>query len=271
MKATSDFLDTVVERKRARLADAMLERPLHELRATAYERRSAARKHVLREALKNGPEIKVIAEIKRASPSKGELRSGDINVADVARAYQRGGAVAVSVLTEMDYFRGSLSDLAQVRDSVSLPVLRKDFIVDEYQLYESAAAGADAVLLITALLDDTQLTHLRRIAEDELEMDALVEAHDSREMAQAEASGATLIGVNNRNLHTFEVSIDVSFELAALSPPHVVLVSESGLVSGDELKRLKAAGYRGFLIGERLMRSNNPEDELRRMITVAEE
>ena len=211
----------------------------------------------------------MIAEIKKASPSKGDLRPDDISPADLSRAYQRGGAVAVSVLTEQDYFRGSLSDLAEVRDAVSLPVLRKDFVIDEYQLYESAAAGADAVLLITALLDVYELRKLRTITEDELGMDALVEVHDSSEMAQAEASGATLIGVNNRNLQTFEVSLEVSFELAEMKPKNAILVSESGLATAEQLQRLHAVGYGGFLIGETLMRSTDSEACLRRLLTDA--
>jgi indole-3-glycerol phosphate synthase len=270
MKATPDFLVKVVERKRSRLADAMTARPLDRLRADAYEKRSTAAMHAFRDAVANDRTINVIAEIKKASPSKGELRPDDVNPAEVARAYERGGAVAISVLTEQDYFRGSLHDLTQVRNAVSLPVLRKDFVIDQYQLYESAAAGADAVLLITALLDEHRLTKLRTITEDELGMDALVEVHDSTEMGLAEAAGATLIGVNNRNLRTFEVSLDVSFELAKLKPLNATLISESGLSSGDHLKRLRAVGYRGFLIGEKLMTAEDPENYLRRIITDAE-
>jgi indole-3-glycerol phosphate synthase len=271
MKATPDFLVKVVERKRSRLAEAMTDRPLDRLRAEAYERRNDALTHALRIALLNDRRINVIAEIKKASPSKGELRSDEIRAADTARAYERGGAVAISVLTEQDYFRGSLHDLVQVREAVRLPVLRKDFVFDEYQLYESAAAAADAVLLITALLDEHQLTKLRTITEDELGMDALVEVHDSTEMQRAEASGATLIGVNNRNLRSFNVSLDVSFELAKLKPRDATLISESGLGSGEQLKRLRTVGYNGFLIGEKVMTAADPEAYLRTIITDAEQ
>ncbi len=269
MKATSDFLVTVVESKRSRLADAMSSKPMDQVRADAYQRRSGAPMHALRKVLANDRAINVIAEIKRTSPSKGDLRPDDISPADIACAYERGGAVAVSVLTEQDHFRGSLSDLAEVRDAVSLPVLRKDFVIDEYQLYESAAAGADAVLLITSLLNDSQLRKLRTITEDELGMDALVEVHDSNEMAQAEASGASLIGVNNRNLQTFEVSLEVSFELAQMKPQNAILISESGLSTAEQLQSLHAVGYRGFLIGETLMRSKDSEACLRRLLTNA--
>lgn len=266
----SDFLTSIVEKKRTRVASLKSERSMREVRDEAYRQRDGARAQALRNALGDERAINIIAEIKKASPSKGELCSGDIRASDVAVAYERAGAVAVSVLTEEDYFRGSLSDLAQVRDAVSLPVLRKDFVIDEYQIYEAAAAGADAVLLITALLDGTQLTRLRTIAEDELRMDSLLEVHDAEELGQARAAGATLIGVNNRNLHTFEVSLDVSVKLMASAPRGTLLISESGLSSSEQLKSLRAIGYRGFLIGEKFMRSKDPEASLRTLIHEAE-
>jgi indole-3-glycerol phosphate synthase len=270
MKAGLDFMAAVVEKKRARLRDAQGNVSFYNLRASAYEVRSSASRHALRNALSNDKRINVIAEIKRASPSKGDLGL-HATVEETARAYSRGGAVAVSVLTEEDYFRGSLADLRSVRRAVSLPVLRKDFIVDDYQVYEAAAAGADALLLIVALLDDETLLRLRAVAETELGMDALVEVHTSEEMARASASGASLIGVNNRNLHTFEVSIDVSLGLRTEAPAEAVLISESGLRSGAELKRLREAGYNGFLIGEALVGSESPESALRAMIQEAKE
>jgi indole-3-glycerol phosphate synthase len=230
-------------------------------RERVREAKSRARPHAFRGALeKEG--INVIAEFKRRSPSKGVIREG-ANAIEIARAYQAGGAVAMSVLTEEDYFAGSLEDLRQVKAAVELPVLRKDFIVDEYQVYESAAAGADAILLIVAALDDELLVRLRRLAEDELGMDALVEVHTSDEVKRAAACGATLIGVNNRDLRTFEVSLETSLSLAASAPADALLISESGLKSADDLQRLHDAGYRGFLIGETLMRANDPEAALR--------
>ena len=232
----------------------------------AYRQRDGAPAHALRNGLGDEQAFNVIAEIKKASPSKGELCSGDLRASDVAVAYERAGAVAVSVLTEEDYFRGSLGDLVKVREAVSLPILRKDFIIDEYQIYEAAAAGADAVLLIAALLDESQLAKLRTIAEDELQMDVLLEVHDEKELGQARAAEATLIGVNNRNLHTFEVSLDVSVKLMTLAPRGALLISESGLSSAEQLKSLRAIGYRGFLIGEKFMRSRDPEASLRTMI-----
>ncbi|HVQ40205.1 MAG TPA: indole-3-glycerol phosphate synthase TrpC [Pyrinomonadaceae bacterium] len=270
MSSGIDFMAAVVEKKRARLKDAQAGASFYNLRAGAYDVRSNASRHALRQALGNETQINVIAEIKRASPSKGDLGlKGTIE--ETATAYERGGAVAISVLTEEDYFKGSLADLRAVRRAVALPVLRKDFIFDDYQVYEAAAAGADALLLIVALLDDETLLRLRTIAETELGMDALIEVHTREEMRRASASGASLIGVNNRNLHTFEVSIDVSVELRSKAPAEAVLVSESGLRSGAELKQLRGVGYNGFLIGEALVASNDPEAALRAMINEAEE
>jgi indole-3-glycerol phosphate synthase len=242
-----DLLTEIISKKRERVAAA----------------KRVARPHALRKAL--GREgINIIAEFKRRSPSKGVIRA-DANVIEIARGYEAGGAAAMSVLTEEDYFGGSLDDLRAVKNTVDLPVLRKDFVFDEYQVYESAAAGADAVLLIVAALDDETLSRLRGLAEDDLGMDALVEVHSSEEMKRAVASGATLIGVNNRDLRTFEVSLDTSFALAREAPPEALLVSESGLHTADDLERLFAAGYRGFLIGEMLMRSGDPEQALRKL------
>ena len=230
-------------------------------RERVHEAKTRARPHALRGALQEDG-VNIIAEFKRRSPSKGMIREG-ANPIEIARAYQAGGAVAMSVLTEEDYFAGSLDDLRQVKSTVDLPVLRKDFIVDEYQVYESAAAGADAILLIVAALDDESLLRLRRLAEDELAMDALVEVHTSDEMKRAAACGARLIGVNNRDLRTFAVSLDTSLSLAREAPSGALLISESGLNNAGDLQRLYDAGYRGFLIGETLMRSDDPAEALR--------
>jgi indole-3-glycerol phosphate synthase len=235
---------------------------LTEIIARKRERlRQARGSHRFRSALE-ADGINIIAEFKRRSPSKGMIR-GEVSPADIARAYQAGGAVAMSVLTEEDYFAGSLDDLRQVKAAVELPVLRKDFIVEGYQVYESAAAGADAILLIVAALDDELLLRLRRLAEDELQMDALVEVHTSDEMRRAAACGAKLIGVNNRDLRTFAVSLETSLSLAREAPSEALLISESGLNSATDLERLYEAGYRGFLIGETLMRADDPAAALR--------
>ncbi len=251
--------------KRARLEQAKQEQPEAELRARAEEVRRDSREHALRLALSDRGRVNVIAEFKRASPSKGIIRA-DADPQLIAREYEAGGAAALSVLTEEDRFRGSLDDLAAVRAAAKIPVLRKDFIFDEYQLYESAAAGADALLLIVAALDDDTLRHLRRISEDELRLDALVEVHTKDELRRAEATGATLVGVNNRDLHSFKVSLDVSIELAQVASPGTMLVAESGLKSGDDIRRLGALGYSGFLVGESLMRAERPGQALRELI-----
>jgi len=264
-----DFMAAVLEKKRARLREAQAGTSFYNVRASAFEVRSRASRHALQNALGNDAQFNVIAEIKRASPSKGDLGLRT-TVEETAAAYGRGGAVAVSVLTEEDYFRGSLADLRAVRRSVSVPVLRKDFIFDDYQIYEAAAAGADALLLIAVLLDDETLQRLRTVTETELGMDALIEVHTSEEMARASAAGASLIGVNNRDLRTFEVSLDVSFELRKAAPAGTLLVSESGLKTGSDLKRLREVGYNGFLIGEALVASEDPEAALRRIIEEAE-
>lgn len=260
-----DFLTEIMGLKRARLKRVKNAEAEDELRARAYEVREGAKPHALSVSVNEGGRINIIAEIKRASPSKGEIRAR-VEPAWMARQYEAGGAAAISVLTEEDRFRGSLDDLREVRGAVGLPLLRKDFIFDEFQLYEAAAAGADALLLIVAALDDERLARLIRITEIELRMDALVEVHTLEEMTRAHACGATLVGVNNRDLRTFEVSIDTSVRLALDAPPGLSLVSESGLHSGDDLRRLRSLGYRGFLIGEALMRAAEPDKALRRLI-----
>jgi indole-3-glycerol phosphate synthase len=259
-----DFLTEIMARKRERVAEARKACSLESLRAEALDVRRGAQSFALLNALKDGERLNIIAEVKRASPSKGMINA-DINPADVARKYEAGGACAVSVLTEEDRFLGSLADLLEVRAAISLPVLRKDFIFDEYQLYEAARAGADALLLIVAALEDERLSRLRQITEDELGMDALVEVHSEEELLRAEVCGAKLIGVNNRNLHTFEVSTEVSVRLAKLSPAGAMMVSESGLKTKDDLRALQALGYDGFLIGETLMRTPDPEAALREL------
>lgn len=260
-----DFLTQIMALKRARLEQSKSERAAEDLRAQAIDVRRNSRQHALRLALDNRERVNVIAEFKRASPSKGVIRV-DAEPAQMALAYEAGGAAAISVLTEEDRFQGSLDDLRSVSAAVKIPVLRKDFIFDEYQLYESAAAGADALLLIVAALDDEKLARLRRVTEDELGMDALVEVHTRGEMRRAEAADATLVGVNNRDLRSFDVSLDVSVQLSRDVPSGTMLVAESGLRSGEDLRQLSALGYRGFLIGETLMRADQPEKALRELL-----
>jgi indole-3-glycerol phosphate synthase len=259
-ESSMDILSEIIATRRRGLEAAKRAAPFEQLRSTALEVRGNSKSHALREALRVDA-VTVIAEFKRRSPSKGMIRE-NADAATIARSYQSAGAAAISVLTEENYFAGSLADLSAAREVVALPLLRKDFLFDEYQVYESAAAGADALLLIVAALDDETLARLLRLTEEELCMDALVEIHTKEEMLRAIGLGAKLIGVNNRDLRTFNVSIETSLELAQFASAEVVLVSESGL-SPDVVGELRAAGYSGFLVGESLMRAEDPELALR--------
>ena len=227
--------------------------------ASALERRAVAqipRGDRFEAALGMAGRVNVIAECKRRSPSRGVL-AARYDPVSIAKSYEAGGAAAVSVLTEPTFFDGALAHLTAVREAVSVPVLRKDFVVDEYQLLEARAAGADAVLLIVAALAQSDLVRLQARAW-ELGLAALVEVHDDEELSRAVGSGARLIGVNNRNLRTLTVDVGASDRLAAHIPAGVVGVSESGLQTRDDLERLAAAGYRAFLIGERFMTDPDP-------------
>ena len=255
-----DILSEIIAKKRLTVESAKRARPLEQLRKAALNLRADMKAHALRNAL-TGNAINIIAEFKRRSPSKGTIRE-NADAATLARSYESAGAAAISVLTEENYFAGSLDDLLAVRAQVSIPVLRKDFVFDEWQVHESAAAGADALLLIVSALEDETLARLLRLTEENLGMDALVEVHCRKEMERAVAHDAKLIGVNNRDLRTFDVSTETSLQLARFSPPDTVLVSESGLTPAEVLN-LKAAGYSGFLIGEALMRAADPEQQLR--------
>ena len=223
-----NVLTEIIAKKRERVSAA---KRLFRSRRCAVSLGSAseAKPHGFSDAL-SADGINIIAEFKRRSPSKGMIRA-DANSIEIVQSYEAGGAVGISVLTEEDYFAGSLDDLRTVKATVSLPVLRKDFVFEEYQVYESAAAGADAILLIVAALNDETLSHLRRLAEDEFGLDALVEVHTSDELKRAADCGAKLIGVNNRDLRTFEVSLHTSLSLASQMPAGSVSISESGLHS----------------------------------------
>jgi indole-3-glycerol phosphate synthase len=252
------ILDEIFDTKRRRVEETKCHTDLGRLAESAHRVRAAAVKHSFRQALANREQVNIIAEFKKASPSKGTIND-ETAPEDAARRYESRGACAVSVLTEEDFFRGSLADLEEVRRAVRLPVLRKDFLFDEFQIFEAAAAGADAVLLIAASLAEDELRRLRSVTEDDLGMDALVEVHTADDMAKAVAVGARLIGINNRDLKTFEVSLDVSRGLIASAPPDAVLVSESGLRSITDIEELSTLGFSGFLIGEILMQSEDPE------------
>lgn len=262
----NNFLNEIIELKKRRLETTKSKTSLEEIKKKAFAVRENAAPHRLQKALAEKDRINIIAEIKRASPSKGVIND-KINVAEVAGSYERGGACAISVLTEEDKFQGSLEDLKTVREAVSLPILRKDFIFDEFQIYEAAEASADVILLIAAMLDDEVLTKLYRLAEQELNLDVLLEVHTLEELERAKKIGAKIIGVNNRDLQTFNVSLDVSRELIKHAAEDSLLISESGLQTREDLLELKDSGFRGFLIGETLMRSENVEEKLRQLAT----
>jgi indole-3-glycerol phosphate synthase len=243
---SGDYLERIVPAVLARLDERRTQTPLAELRAveTAGVRPSFA------EAV-GGAGVSLIAEVKRASPSKGPIRP-DLDVGEAVTAYEAAGASAVSVLTEQDFFLGSLDDLRVAAEHTSLPLLRKDFIVDEYQLHEARVWGASAVLLIAALLDDRRLGELAAQA-GELGLDVLLEVHDEAEMQRALAIKGAILGINNRDLRTFEVSLETTERLAGLVPAGRLLVSESGIRTRADVQRLAAAGVHAVLVGETLL------------------
>lgn len=224
---------------------------------------SGRARHVFRDALA-GPGLGVIAEHKRRSPSAGEIRAG-ASVAEIVVAYELGGAVACSVLTEQRNFGGSLADLREARAATVLPLLRKDFVVDRFQLEEAAAAGADAVLLIVAALESGALHELHRAAGD-LGLDVLVEVHDLAELRRALELEPEIVGVNNRDLRDFSVDIERTLELRSEIPQGVLVVSESGFTQREQLARLGATGVDAVLVGEALMRAPDPAAALRALI-----
>jgi indole-3-glycerol phosphate synthase len=254
-----DILARIVERKKAEVAEKLEQRRSLEMTAALQK---GQRRDFRAALVRRAPAI--IAEIKKASPSRGVLCE-DFNPGAQARAYFAGGAAALSVLTDRDYFQGSLGHLKTARATVPLPVLRKDFTIDEIDVVEAAAAGADAVLLIAAVLTAKQIEQFR-LAAERYGMAALVEVHDEADLDKALEAGASLIGVNNRDLRTFEVSLETSERLAPRIPQEAVRVAESGIGGPADVERLMAAGYQAFLVGEHLMRSGDPKqavEELR--------
>ena len=247
--AVPDILARIVAHKQEQLAK-------YDVSLEAYEQQAETR--VARDfagALAAHPPA-IIAEVKQASPSKGVF-PGVFDPEAIARSYAAGGAAALSVLTDEQFFRGSLDHLRIARAAVDVPVIRKDFTIHRIQIAEAAAAGADAILLIVAILNDAELRDFREYAES-LRLTALVEVHDAAELSRAVDSGARVIGVNNRDLRTFEVHLETSLRLAEAMPEGAVRVSESGITSGADVARLRAAGFHAFLVGEHLMRSGNP-------------
>lgn len=246
----------ILERTRRDLARRQAELPLSDVRRAAQERLAADPPRDLVAALSR-PGLSLIAEHKRRSPSAGVIRE-DVAIAEVVSAYERGGAAAVSVLTDGPSFGGSLQDLTAARDACSLPVLRKDFVLDPYQVHEALAFGADAVLLIVAALGELELHELHDLA-GEMGLSALVEVHDAGELERARRLGAQLIGINNRDLATLEVDISRTHELLGALPAGAIGVAESGLRSAQELAELASAGVDAVLVGESLMRSGDIE------------
>jgi len=253
------ILDTIVARKKQEV-QALKQRGL-----PCMEKPVAPPRGFIR-ALTAAPGVAIIAEAKKASPSKGVIQP-DFDPVRIARNYREGGAHCLSVLTDVDFFQGSLAFIPLVREAVELPVLRKDFIIDPLQIEEASAVGADAILLIAAILDITQLREYRLLAES-LGMDVLVEVHDEREMESALTAESRLIGINNRNLNDFTVSLETTFRLLQKVPTGIPVVSESGITSVADMKRLKAAGVKAALIGESLMRAGKQDQLLREFLSI---
>jgi indole-3-glycerol phosphate synthase len=263
MAEIPDILKKIMHRKAEEVTARAERLPLRDLAASlvdASPARGFADVLAARVAA-GGPAV--IAEIKKASPSKGVLRE-DFRPAEIAASYARGGATCLSVLTDRDFFQGSEAHLAEAREACNLPVIRKDFIVDPYQVYEARALGADCILLIVACLDDPQLANLSALAE-ELGMDVLVEAHDADELERAAAVPGRLLGINNRNLRTFEVSLETTIGLLDRVPSGRILVTESGILAPEDVGRMRRHGVHAFLVGEAFMRTPDPGAELQRL------
>jgi len=259
----SDVLQTILARKAVEIAERSAQRPLEAVREAALaqpEARGFAQALRAKRALDLPA---VIAEVKKASPSKGLIRP-DFDPAAIARSYEAGGAACLSVLTDIDYFQGSDDYLQQARAACALPVLRKDFTIDEYQVYEARALGADCILLIVAALDDRRMAELTVLALD-LGMDVLVEVHDLDELERALQVPAPLLGINNRNLRTFDVSLDTTLALRDAVPGDRILVTESGISTRADVAKMREAGVHAFLVGEALMRQRDPGAALREL------
>jgi len=256
----SDILERIIDVKRAEVRAAEQSAPLEDLRLEASARDLRDFVGALRAKHAAGKPA-VIAEVKKASPSKGVIRA-DFHPADIARSYEAGGAACLSVLTDADFFQGSEAYLQQAREACSLPVLRKDFIIDPYQVYEARVIGADCILLIVAALDDERLMDLSLLAA-ELDLDVLAEVHDEDELLRALALPVPLVGVNNRNLRTFETSLETSLRLRPLVEPGRIFVTESGIHAREDVARLRAADIDAFLVGEAFMRAPDPGNALR--------
>ena len=259
MRTIPDLFARFVERKRVELSETTVQRSQLEDQAM----RTMATRRAFRLALQNRVPA-IIAEIKKASPSKG-LIAGSIDPASIAQAYERGGAACLSVLTDSHFFHGSLSDLRAARSAVSIPALRKDTTIDEYQVVEAAAWGADAILLNASILDQDSIRRFRELAL-QYGVASLVEAHDGEELQVALAAGSDIVGINNRNPRTSQTTLETSLRLADMIPDDAVKVSLSGIRSHGDVMRLMNAGFTAFLVGEHLMTSEKPSDAVRLLI-----
>ena len=257
----SHILARIIEAKRTRLQASRMRVPEVIVRKMAATAKPAPS---FREALETPQRVRIIAEIKKASPSKGVLKAG-LNPEQLAMAYSQAGASAISAVTEEDFFQGDLAWIHKIRQSSSLPVVRKDFIFDAYQVYETRAAGASAILLIAAMLDAMTLKELAALAH-ELKLDALVEVHDETELSEALEAGASIVGVNNRDLKTFNVDLNTSMRLAKLIPEDRLFIVESGIHTKDDIERLLETGADAFLIGEHFITSPEPAAALRGLL-----
>ena len=254
------ILDTIAEATRKRVETIKGTVAFSEIKKKALE---IPKGDFRFEGTLKSPDISFICEIKKASPSKGVIAK-DFPYLEIAKDYEEAGAAAISVLTEPDFFQGSNSYLKQISEKVSIPILRKDFTIDEYQIYEAKTIGADAILLICTLLDTKTLCRYIEIC-NSLGISALVEAHSNGEVKSALAAGARIIGVNNRDLRTFDVDISTSIHLRSLVPPEVIFIAESGIKSSEDVRLLRQAGVDGVLIGETLMRATDKKSELNKL------
>ncbi|WP_027874270.1 indole-3-glycerol phosphate synthase TrpC [Spongiibacter marinus] len=257
---TPTVLNRIIDRKFEEVAERSARRPINQLQAEIASASQPRGFVAAMEAKLAAGQSAVIAEIKKASPSKGVIRE-DFHPAEIARSYEQGGAACLSVLTDADFFQGSEAYLQQAREACSLPVIRKDFIVDPYQVYEARAIEADCILLIAAALDDAQLAQLNALAH-ELGMDVLIEVHNAEELQRILPLGNRLVGINNRNLHNFETSLDNTFSLLAQIDENRIVVTESGIHSADDVAAMRQHNVDAFLVGEAFMRAAEPGEKL---------
>lgn len=260
MTDTPDILKKILQRKQQEIAERSKRLPINLLQQLA-ENAEPVRGFV--EAIERKLAIgqsAVIAEVKKASPSKGVLRA-DFRPAEIALSYESGGAACLSVLTDQDFFQGHEDYLKQARTACQLPVIRKDFIIDPYQVFEARAIGADCILLIVAALDDDQLEQLSQLA-IQLEMDVLVEVHNEEELHRAMVLNLPLMGINNRDLHTFETSLETTIKLLNFIPDETIVITESGILGKEDVALMREHGVNGFLVGEAFMRADDPGEAL---------